>query len=52
MIDALITVLVRIVLVSVWFAVVLGWLLGKISDVLAFVIELGLSRMPQRDGRL
>ena len=52
MLDTLLTVLVRMVLTSVWIAAVLGWILDKISDVLALIIELGLAWMPQRDGRM
>lgn len=52
MVDAMLTVLVRMVLASVWIAVVLGWVLERISDVLAFVIELGLVWMPHRDGSI
>jgi hypothetical protein len=52
MIDTILTVLVRAILASVWIAVVLGWVLDRISDVLAFIIELGLVWMPHRDGRL
>lgn len=52
MIDNILTVLVRIVLASVWIAVLLGWVLERISDVLAMFIELGLVWMPHRDGRL
>ncbi len=52
MIDTILTILVRIVLASVWIAVILGWILERISDVLAIIIELGLVWMPHRDGRL
>jgi hypothetical protein len=54
MIDTLLTVLVRLVLASVWIAVILGWVLERISDVLALLIELGLAWMqpPHRDLRM
>jgi hypothetical protein len=37
--DAFLSVLVRIVLASVWLWVALGWVLDRISDVLAALIE-------------
>jgi hypothetical protein len=43
--DALLTLLVRIVLAGVWVAVALGWVLEKISDVLAAIIEQCLAWM-------
>jgi hypothetical protein len=48
--DAVLTFLVRTVLTSVRIAVILGWLLARILDLLASVIELGLSWIPYRDG--
>lgn len=37
--DAFLTVLVRVVLACVWLGVALGWVLERISDVLATIIE-------------
>lgn len=44
--DAFLSVLVRIVLASVWLWVALGWVLERISDVLAAVIEQCLAWLP------
>lgn len=51
-VDSILTILVRVVLASVWIAVALGWVLERIADVLALVIELGLVWVPHGDGRL
>lgn len=50
-IDTVLMVVVRSVLASVWMAVVLRWVLERVSDVLALLIELGLAWIPHRDER-
>lgn len=44
-IDTILNILVRIVLAAVWIAVALRWVLEKISDVLAALIEQCLAWM-------